>query len=283
MDTIQFAPRNIKSSVEMLRIDRPGDAEPMDLGRVLKGYGVNLPHLLEVYCAGCKPPLKPGRDDKAESGISPHLSPSAQISGRRSHYMPKGPDGSGYCDPGQAVILLDKARQNSNHANRGNDDNNAQSTHPGQNCRPQRIEAIKLLNRYQMLPPDARKEIGVCLTNTWRTSTTGGVLGDPDNPGDDLPCLNPIQRPGPGKWALKKYDLFLKSREYYRDGVFHPHHRPGRFTSLWHANRHFSIAFNDSSPSSRSVWIPAPISRYCNLRRPTRRQPETIPACSIAT
>src|SRR5690554_2764068 len=65
MDTIQFAPRNIKSSVELLRIDRPGDAEPMDLGRVLKGYGVNLPHLLEVYCAGCNPPLKPGRDDKA--------------------------------------------------------------------------------------------------------------------------------------------------------------------------------------------------------------------------
>ena len=51
----------------LLSIARPGDARPMDLSRAIKGYGTNLPMLLDAYCRGCNPPLKPGEDDTARS------------------------------------------------------------------------------------------------------------------------------------------------------------------------------------------------------------------------
>ena len=252
MDTIQFAPRNIKSSVEMLRIDRPGDAEPMDLGRVLKGYGVNLPHLLEVYCAGCNPPLKPGRDDKARKAAYHRIY-------RRLHKLAaegvitcqKGPDGLVIATPDKQLFYLIRQVQNSNHRKPGvDDDNKPRSIYAWPDkCRPQRIEAIKLLNQYQMLPPDARKEIGVLFDEYMEDIDDRRlVLGDPDNPERMmiLPCLNRFNDQGRKVGLLKKYDqIFLKSREYYRDGVFLTLTTdPGRFTSLWHANRHFSKALN---------------------------------------
>ncbi len=248
MDTIQFAPRNIKSSVELLRIDRPGDAEPMDLGRVLKGYGVNLPHLLEVYCAGCNPPLKPGRDDKARKAAYHRIY-------RRLHKLAaegvitcqKGPDGLVIATPDKQLFYLISQEQNSNHANQ---DNGKRSIYAWpKNCRPERIEAIKVVSRYQMLPPDARKETGVFFGEYMDDIADRRlVLGAEDNPENllILPYSNRFNNQGRKVEALKKFDaVFEKSREYYSGAVFLTLTTdPKRFSSLWYANRHFSIALN---------------------------------------
>lgn len=239
-------------SPEALRIARPGDAQPMDLGRAIKGYGTNLPHLLDTYCRGCNPPLKPGTDDKAINAAYHRIYRRLRkLAADGLINCEKGPDGLLWATPKPALFNLIRQVQNSNRRKTGpSDDNKPRSIYAWPDkCRPERIEAIKILNQYQMLPPDARKEV-TDLFGEYMDDVADRrlVLGDPDNPERllVLPYLNRFNDQGRKVALLKKYDqIFLKSREYYQDGVFLTLTTdPGRFSSLWHANRHFSKALN---------------------------------------
>lgn len=235
-------------SPEALRIARPGDAQPLDLGRVLTGYGVNLPSLLDTYCRGCNPPLKPDKDDKARKAAYHRIY-------RRLHKLAadglvkleKGPDGLVTAATTSRTLYLIRQVQNSN---RRKTDEGKPSIYAWPNkCRPERVDAIRVLNQYQMLPPEARKETGDLFGDYMEDINDRRlVLGDPNNPERllVLPYLNRYNNQSRKIDLSKKYDqIFTKTREYYSDAVFLTLTTdPGRFTSLWHANRHFSIALN---------------------------------------
>ena len=220
----------------------------MDLGHVLKGYGVNLPHLLEVYCAGCNPPLKPGRDDKARKAAYHRIY-------RRLHKLAaegiitcqKAADGLVTAAPTNELLYLISREQNSNPAN-GEKQKRSIFAWP-KNCRPERIDAIRILNEWRHLPPAARKETADHYNNYMRDIEDRRlVLGAADDRENllVLPYSNRFNNKGRKIEAEKRFDaIFVKSREYYTDAVFLTLTTdPGRFTSLWHANRHFSKALN---------------------------------------
>lgn len=235
-------------SLEALRIARPGDAKPFDLGHVLKGYGTNLPHLLEVYCQGCNPPLKPGKDDKAIKAAYYRIYRRLKkLAAEGLITCKKGADGLVIATPEPGLLYLISREQNSNHANK---DGKRRSIYAWpKNCRPERIDAIRILNNWQHLPPDARKEIAENFRDYMRDIEDRRiVLGAADNPENllVLPYSNRFNNKGRKIEAEKRFDaIFSKSREYYTDAVFLTLTTdPGRFTSLWHANRHFSKALN---------------------------------------
>lgn len=100
-----------------------------------------------------------------------------------------------------------------------------------------------------MLPPEAREQTGALFADYMEDINDRRlVLGDPDNPERllILPYQNRYNNQGRKIDLSKKYDqIFIKSREYYHDAVFLTLTTdPGRFTSLWHANRHFQTALN---------------------------------------
>lgn len=235
----------------LLSIARPGDARPMDLSRAIKGYGTNLPMLLDAYCRGCNPPLKPGEDDTARSAAYHRLY-------RRLHRLAeaglinleKGDSGLLWAHPKPALLYLIRQEQNSNHHKTASCQEDPGSIFAWPNkTRPERIDAIRILNNHKMLPPDARKEIKILFDDYMKDIEDRRlVLGDPDNPDNllILPYLNRFNNIGRKVELLKKYDkIFCKSREYYQDGVFLTLTTdPKRFKSLWHANRHFQTALN---------------------------------------
>ena len=239
-------------SLEALRIARPGDAKPFDLGHVLKGYGVNLPHLLDVYCAGCNPPLKPGTDDKARNAAYHRIYRRLRkLAASGLVTCQKGADGLVTAATTNKLLYLIRQEQNSNHRKTDDEDNNKpRSVYAWpKNCRPERIEAIRVLNSYQMLPPESREEVQEQFSSYMDDVRDRRlVLGDPTNPDRllVLPFLNRFNHQGRKVALIKKYDsIFTKSREYYTDAVFLTLTTdPGRFTSLWHANRHFQVALN---------------------------------------
>ncbi len=239
-------------SPEVLRIERPGDAQPMDLSRVLTGYGVNLPSLLDTYCRGCNPPLLPGKDDKARKAAYHRLYRRLRkLADEGLIKFEKGADGLLVAATNCRTLYLMRQVQNSNHRKTGDEDNNKpRSVYSWPTkCRPERIEAIRVLNSYQMLPPESREEVQEQFTSYMDDVRDRRlVLGDPANPERllVLPFLNRFNHQGRKVALIKKYDsIFTKSREYYTDAVFLTLTTdPGRFTSLWHANRHFQVALN---------------------------------------
>ena len=235
-------------SPEALRIARPGDAKPLDLGHVLKGYGVNLPHLLDVYCQGCNPPLKPGKDDKARNAAYHRIYRRLKkLDAEGLIKCQKGSDGLVTAATTNSTLYLISREQSSNPANK---DGKRRSIFAWpKNCRPERIDAIRILNEWRHLPPEARKETGEHYTDYMRDIEDRRlVLGAADDRENllVLPYLNRFNNRGRKIEAGKKFDaVFAKSREYYHDAVFLTLTTdPGRFTSLWHANRHFSKALN---------------------------------------
>lgn len=235
-------------SIESLHIDRPGDAKPMDLSRAIKGYGTNLPHLLEVYCLGCNPPLVKGRDDKARNAAYHRLYRRLRkLASEGLIIFEKGADGLLWATPKPELFYLISREQSSNHANM---DTQTRSIYAWpKNCRPERIEAIRILNQYQMLPPAARAETGELFRDYMRDIEDRRlVLGAEDDRENllVLPYTNRFNDRGRKIEAEKRFDaIFAKSREYYTDAVFLTLTTdPGRFSSLWYANRHFSKALN---------------------------------------
>lgn len=240
-------------SVEDLRLARPGAAKPMRLawrsaGGVLKGYGVNLPSLLEVYCRGCNPPLVQGRDDKARKNAYHRIYRRLQkLADGGIIDLGKGPDGLVYARPTNRLFYLIRREQNSNSINGGNQKRSVYAW--PKKCRPERIDAIRVLNTWKMLSPEAREEIGEHFDSYMSdVKDRRLVLGSESNPEDllVLPYLTRFNNYPKKVEASKKYDaIFEKSREYYTDAIFLTLTTdPGRFTSLWHANRHFSVALN---------------------------------------
>lgn len=235
-------------SPEALRIARPGDAKPLDLGHVLKGYGTNLPHLLEVYCRGCNPPLKPGKDDKAIKAAYYRIYRRLKkLAAEGLITCKKGADGLVTAAPGHELFYLIRQVQNSNQ--RKPDDEKRSIYAWPKKCRPERVEAIKILNQWQHLPPEARQETsGLFKDYMADIADRRLVLGAADDRENllVLPFLTRFNHQGRKIEALKKYDgIFAKTRDYYTDAVFLTLTTdPKRFTSLWHAGRHFSRALN---------------------------------------
>lgn len=235
-------------SPESLRIARPGAAMPMDLGRVLTGYGVNLPSLLDTYCRGCNPPLQPGKDDKARKAAYHRIYRRLnKLAADGIVKLEKGADGLLAAATTNKLLYLISREQSSNHANK---DGKRRSIYAWpKNCRPERIDAIRILNEWRHLPPDARKEtadhFGTYMQDIEDRRLVLGAADDPENL-LVLPYSNRFNNRGRKIEAEKRFDaIFAKSREYYTDAVFLTLTTdPGRFTSLWHANRHFSKALN---------------------------------------
>ena len=235
-------------SPESLRIARPGAAMPMDLGRVLTGYGVNLPSLLDTYCRGCNPPLQPGKDDKARKAAYHRIYRRLnKLAADGIVKLEKGADGLLAAATTNKLLYLISREQSSNHANK---DGKRRSIYAWpKNCRPERIDAIRILNEWRHLPPDARKEtadhFGTYMQDIEDRRLVLGAADDPENL-LVLPYSNRFNNRGRKIEAEKRFDaIFAKSREYYTDAVFLTLTTdPGRFSSLWHANRHFSKALN---------------------------------------
>ena len=141
-------------SLEALRIARPGDAKPFDLGHVLKGYGTNLQHLLEVYCQGCNPPLKPGKDDKAIKAAYYRIYRRLKkLAAEGLITCKKGADGLVIATPEPGLLYL--MEQNSNYANK--DGKDAQYT-PGRRIAARNASSDPHPEQRQHLPPDARRD-----------------------------------------------------------------------------------------------------------------------------